>query len=159
MARKINSQSPDQVPLPFGDNYTSGVIIGRNGEIAAAELPRARRKPREKPPARPSPAPKEVPGAAISETTAFYEPVVVSGTVTWEDVESCAAEVLQIWNDGSELEWAEGAWNILAQAGLTHYSHAVEYHQVILRFFALCSLYLDFSQIAWDKGGEIPYAE
>lgn len=162
MARKSTSQSVDQVPLPFDDLLEFNAGMSDGWDIAEAAPPKPRKKPREK---RAAPALKteaelkQTAPLGVSETPTPYEPAMVSGTVTWEIIQCCAADVLPVWNDGSELEWAEGAWNILAQGRLTSYSHAVEYHQVILRFFALCSLYIDFCRIVWDRGQEIPYSE
>jgi hypothetical protein len=37
----------------------------------------------------------------------------------WEELESAAAKMFDVWIDGTELKWAKEAWRHLIKAGLT----------------------------------------
>jgi len=82
----------------------------------------------------------------------------------WSEVASVAKEVMVVWFIGSELEWAERAWGMLADAGLTRYANDIERTRVLMRFIALAMIYRDFCQLGreedWDADtliGEVIY--
>jgi 5-methylcytosine-specific restriction protein B len=72
--------------------------------------------------------------------------------VRWGDVAYVAriafAESVQKWE---ALEWTWQAWEILLQAGLATYSTKIELYEVIVRFFALISFYIEFHNYdSWE---------
>lgn len=71
--------------------------------------------------------------------------------VTWEDVEDAADDVFNIWVDHPEIAWARSAWNVLAEAGLTHYATELERTRVLARLLALGEIYRDFCACAWEE--------
>ncbi len=80
-----------------------------------------------------------------------------SSTLRWSDVEG-AAELAFVGFDqpGLEfgaLEWARETWDILIQAGLATYStdDETERSQVVIRFLAVASFYLEFCSVAWEE--------
>ncbi len=65
--------------------------------------------------------------------------------LSWEEAEPSAREALDIWNSGSELEWAQKSWSKLEEAGLTAYDNLRDYHLVAARFLSLCQFYRDWA--------------
>jgi hypothetical protein len=62
----------------------------------------------------------------------------------WEQIKPIAMNVFRVWSDGGDLAWAEQAWNILSESGLTDYDDELERTQVIIRFLALTDFYYGF---------------
>lgn len=79
--------------------------------------------------------------------------------VTWQEVESVARHAFSVWGGQPELHWAEEAWRILVDRRLATYKGEVERSHVVVRFLALCAIYLDFCDAAWDEQHEPDYAE
>lgn len=73
----------------------------------------------------------------------------------WEEFEDTAAEIFNVWMDGTELEWAKAVWVKLAEAGLTDYETELERTEVCIRLMTLGAIYHDFCHIAWEEG-DIP---
>lgn len=72
--------------------------------------------------------------------------------VEWADVEPIARELFDIWLIGSELRWAEYAWGLLGQAGLTSYQAEIERARCVFRVIALSAFYREFCVRAFDEG-------
>ncbi len=70
----------------------------------------------------------------------------------WKDVLAIGERVFSVRVDGSELEWARRAWEILERNDLTTYSTEIGRWQVPLRLFSDCDHYLDFCEVAWGEG-------
>ena len=39
--------------------------------------------------------------------------------IEWDEIETAATKMFNVWIDGDELKWAKEAWKRLAKAGLT----------------------------------------
>jgi hypothetical protein len=80
-------------------------------------------------------------------------------TLVWEEVEPVAKKVFRIWTFGTEVQWARKAWSILTEKGLATYSNSTEKCLCVLRFIAMCDVYLDFVTIAFDEDHASDYSE
>lgn len=74
--------------------------------------------------------------------------------VEWAEVRTLAEDLFHVWVEGSEQAWAEYAWGVLADKGLTGYHSDLERTAVILRLFALSIIYQGFCARAFDEGSE-----
>lgn len=64
--------------------------------------------------------------------------------LTWADVEHVVADLRDFWVGGSEREWLEHAWDLLAAEGLTSYTSEVGRMRCLVRavtLWALCRTY------------------
>ena len=64
-----------------------------------------------------------------------------------------------IWVDHPELKWAKQSWNLIVRAGLANFSNEIERCRAALRFLAMCGLYHDFCEVAWEETSYPEYAE
>lgn len=78
-------------------------------------------------------------------------------TLTWNDVEGVAKETFSIWVDQPELKWARRAWEIIIRAGLAAHSNEDERSEAAIRFLAMCGIYYDFCEIAWEVQNDLDY--
>lgn len=74
----------------------------------------------------------------------------------WDDLEPDATSLFHVWTEGSDLRWAESAWGILGEAGLTAYQTELERIQVLVRLIALAAYYHSFCYAAWEEGDVQP---
>jgi hypothetical protein len=76
----------------------------------------------------------------------------------WEDVRDAAGTIFNVWFVGSELEWAEEAWNHLHAAGLVGGNSPLERTLSAARLVYLGVAYHEFCRLAWDENSsrEIP---
>ena len=80
--------------------------------------------------------------------------------LSWNIVRPVAASVFNLWVDNSEeLRWAREAWGILRKEGLTSYYDDLTRCKVLLRFIALCDIYLDFAHVAWQESVATNYCD
>lgn len=77
--------------------------------------------------------------------------------LSWDDVRPVADQIFSIWVDQPELKWAKQAWEIIIQEGLADYSNENERCEAAIRFLALCGIYYDFCQIAFEEHNELYY--
>jgi hypothetical protein len=78
-------------------------------------------------------------------------------TIKWEEVESAAANMFNIWVGGNELKWAKEAWSHLtAAAGLNNATTLVEITATKLRLVTLGRIYHEFCGLAWDENPDWP---
>jgi hypothetical protein len=77
----------------------------------------------------------------------------------WAEVEEVLTPIISTWSFGSELAWAEHAWDLLGQRGLTTYTSEIERTRCILRALAVSALYLDFCAKAFDEGSPDDWRE
>ncbi|NEP60139.1 MAG: AAA domain-containing protein [Symploca sp. SIO2G7] len=84
-----------------------------------------------------------------------------SNTLTWGDIKDAAELAFRGFeNPGLEfgaLEWAKEAWEILINSDLATYSDETQRNQVIIRFLALASFYLEFCHVAWEEDVDPDY--
>ena len=82
----------------------------------------------------------------------------MSGTqkVKWDEIETAAAKMFNVWIDGAEVKWAKEAWKHLAKAGLTEATTILEITATKLRLVTLARIYQEFSGFAWDENPEPP---
>lgn len=79
-------------------------------------------------------------------------------TLDWKDVEDAADEMFRVWADGRELEWAEFAWGVLGEAGLTSFCNRLERARVQVRLMVLATMYREFCWLCWDEKDEPIYS-
>ena len=77
--------------------------------------------------------------------------------LSWDELTDVADEAFNIWSGHPELRWAEEAWGILGEAGLTTYTTPLARARVACRFFALAAIYLDFCYLAYDEDVDANY--
>lgn len=80
-------------------------------------------------------------------------------TVQWNEVKESARRAFDIWGSGSDYDWAEAAWKILTEAGLTGYSSNIERWTVLTQILALGTLCRDFCRVAWGEPCEYDSAD
>jgi len=106
----------------------------------------------------------------LGEATGDAEPIGVADeptnapfeedfTLRWEDVKSYARPLFKVWWDGSELQWAQTAWEHIVAAGHAHGEMGKEYCQARLRFLALATFYCDWCSVATDEDPELQLEE
>jgi len=76
--------------------------------------------------------------------------------IKWEDVESGATKMFNVWVDGTELEWAKEAWSHLTAAGLVGARTTLDMTAANLRVVTLALIYQEFCGFAWDERPETP---
>ena len=76
--------------------------------------------------------------------------------LSWEEIETAAAEMFNVWTSCGDLEFAKEAWKHLECAGLTNDDDILSRTQSCLRLIALCRIYLTFSKAKWDEGQDTP---
>lgn len=75
---------------------------------------------------------------------------------SWSDFADAAANMFNVWVDGSELEWAKEAWGYLYAAGLASTETILNETAAKLRLVALAQIYQKFCGLAWDENPEMP---
>ena len=76
--------------------------------------------------------------------------------IKWEDVESVATKMFNVWVDGTELEWAKEAWSHLTEAGLVGTTTILDMTAANLRLVTLALIYQEFCSFAWDENPDVP---
>ena len=76
--------------------------------------------------------------------------------VKWDEIETAATKMFNVWIDGAALKWAKEAWKHLAKAGLTEATTILEITATKLRLVTLAQIYQEFSGFAWDENPETP---
>jgi len=76
--------------------------------------------------------------------------------IEWDEIETAATKMFNVWIDGAELKWAKEAWKHLAKAGLTEANTILEITATKLRLVTLARIYQEFSGFAWDENPETP---
>ena len=79
-----------------------------------------------------------------------------SDQIAWDEVESAAKKMFDVWVHGAELKWAKEAWRHLRKAGLTTGATILEITATKLRLVTLARIYEEFCGIAWDENRETP---
>lgn len=79
-------------------------------------------------------------------------------TLDWKDVEDAADEMFRVWAGGRELEWAQFAWEVLGEAGLTSFCNRLEKARVQVRLMVLATMYREFCWLCWDEKDEPMYS-
>jgi hypothetical protein len=79
--------------------------------------------------------------------------------LSWEDVKDVASEAFHLWDDQPELKWARKAWGIIIRTGLATYSNEDERFEAAIRFLAMCGIYYDFCEIAWELKTDLEYSD
>jgi len=75
--------------------------------------------------------------------------------VLWEQVKDAAeAEMFCVFMGGAELDWAEYAWGILRESGLTSYSDDLGRARCLIRLMVLGVLFREFCRLAFDEKQE-----
>lgn len=69
-------------------------------------------------------------------------------TVQWNEVKESAGRAFDIWGSGSDYDWAEAAWKILTEAGLTGHSSNIERWTVLTQILAFGTLCREFCRVA-----------
>jgi hypothetical protein len=77
-----------------------------------------------------------------------------TSAMDWEQVAEAAGEAFSIWVGQPELQWARAAWERLGRAGLTGCADELERSRAQVRFLALCGIYHDFCDVAWEESVE-----
>jgi hypothetical protein len=77
--------------------------------------------------------------------------------VKWDEIETAAAKMFNVWIDGAELKWAREAWKHLAKAGLTEATTILEITATKLRLVTLARIYQEFCGFAWEENQEMPW--
>lgn len=72
-------------------------------------------------------------------------------TLQWVDVKKFAKDLFEVWCDGSELRWAETAWEHLVTADHANGKNWKEYCHARLHFLALATLYADWCYLAAEE--------
>jgi hypothetical protein len=72
-------------------------------------------------------------------------------TIEWEEIESAAAKMFNIWVHGNEVKWAEEAWSHLTRARLTGARTVLETIATKLRLVTLARIYHEFCGLACDE--------
>jgi hypothetical protein len=72
--------------------------------------------------------------------------------VEWDDIETIARDLFNVWVGAPELSWARHAWGALDSAGLTTYSTNIERSQCLFRLLVLAAIYREFCVRAFDEG-------
>jgi hypothetical protein len=75
-------------------------------------------------------------------------------TLRWDEVKPFARDLFKVWWDGSELQWAQTAWEHVIAAGYANGEMGKEYCQARLRLLALATLYADWCFLATDENPE-----
>ena len=75
----------------------------------------------------------------------------VKRKISWEQVEGPAKRIFKVWVDAPELKWAEFAWHVLEEQGLTSFSSPLEEQEVIINFLALGMTYYEFCGTAFQE--------
>jgi hypothetical protein len=75
--------------------------------------------------------------------------------IKWAAITPAAKTLFNIWTEQSDLAWAEKAWHILAEQGLTTYNNDLEKQLVIIRLYALAQMYGGFCQAAVEQSCDI----
>jgi hypothetical protein len=76
----------------------------------------------------------------------------------WEQLHCVALAAFDIWQSGSEMEWAKGTWEKAVSAGIANYSNEIERHRVAILFLGLAGLYHDLCALAWDERAPPTYS-
>jgi len=76
--------------------------------------------------------------------------------IKWEDVESVATKMFNVWVDGTESEWAKEAWSHLTEAGLVGTTTILDMTAANLRLVTLALIYQEFCSFAWDENPDVP---
>jgi hypothetical protein len=71
--------------------------------------------------------------------------------VEWDEVEMVAPDLFEVWVGGSEVAWAERAWQMLAEAGLTSFIDDLGQTRVLVRFIILGLMYRRFCWVAQEE--------
>ena len=69
----------------------------------------------------------------------------------WSEVKQIANDLFHTWG-GGDLRWAEAAWQVLSESGLTSYVFEVDRTVCIIRLVALNAFYREFCVRAFDEG-------
>ena len=79
--------------------------------------------------------------------------------IEWDEIDYEASTIFRVWPDGSELAWAEEAWQHLRARGLTETATELDYTKVRLTLVMLGRIYEEFCGVAWDKDPQTPLDE
>jgi hypothetical protein len=74
----------------------------------------------------------------------------------WDELPSGTHWLFNVWSEGADLRWAQTAWSILDEAGLTRFDDETGRHTVLGRLLALAAYYHSFCQAAWEEGAAVP---
>ena len=50
----------------------------------------------------------------------------------WEELESTAQRIFNVWGGGTDLDWAKQSWDVLENSGLTSHENEPERCKVAL---------------------------
>lgn len=75
----------------------------------------------------------------------------------WKDIKKTTNEIFNIWVGNPELLWAHDAWQKISEQGLASYENELEKQIVLMRLFALGTLYHEFCKIAFEENGYVNY--
>lgn len=69
----------------------------------------------------------------------------------WEEVNHVAERIFNVWFSGGDLEWAEKAWHILSNSGLTGDATELERCKSVIRLLCLGDYYYNFCTLYKDE--------
>jgi hypothetical protein len=70
--------------------------------------------------------------------------------VEWSEIAEIAEDLFRTWG-GGDLRWAEAAWQVLSESGLTRYVFEVDRTVCIMRLVALNAFYREFCVRAFKE--------
>jgi hypothetical protein len=73
--------------------------------------------------------------------------------LNWTDLSKVAKKAFQLTNHDRPLKWAKESWQVITESGLADYYDNKSRLKVILRFFALIDIYLDYFSIIMEESG------
>jgi hypothetical protein len=74
--------------------------------------------------------------------------------VEWDDIQSAASRMFNIWTSGGDLIFAKECWSHLAEAGMIEDDGVVVLTNTYLRLVALRLVYGEFCAAKWDENAE-----
>lgn len=75
--------------------------------------------------------------------------------IPWDDVESAARGMFNIWAGGNELEWAQECWGHFAAQGMNDDSDLWAITRAYLRLLTLGRIYHQFCAFKWDEHTDV----
>jgi hypothetical protein len=79
--------------------------------------------------------------------------------LTWEDVETSANRMFNVWVYGDELKWAKECWGHFEKHGLAGQEGSLENTAAFLRLVSLALIYQEFCGYAWEENPETPITD
>ena len=76
--------------------------------------------------------------------------------LTWEDVETSANRMFNVWVYGDELKWAKECWGHFEKHGLAGGEGPLENTAAFLRLVSLALIYHEFCEYAWEENPDLP---